>query len=339
MRKDRGELLRRLESVTAGLASREAVEQSSCFVFVGGRVHTFNDEVSCSAPCDIGFDGAIAAKPLLDLLGKMTEQEIDVSLNEEGSELVVKGKRRRAGITLDNKITLPISSVEQPEEWSPIGPEFGEGVAVAKQCAGNDPNSFHLTCIHVTPEFVEACDNFHLARYPVETGVSENCLVKADSLRDITGLGMTDISETTSWLHFKNASELVYSVRRELMDYEELDDILDVDGEPTTLPGGLAEAVDKASVFSGDNAESNAESSAIFVTLKPKQLSIKGVGSSGWYEERKTVKWEGEPMSFSIPPKLLIDVSEKSQDCFIAPGRLKVDGGSFTYVTCLGAVE
>jgi hypothetical protein len=61
-------LLQQLESVQAGLSSREIIEQSSCFVFKDGNVVTFNDEVSCSRPCELGsFTGAVQAAPLLSI--------------------------------------------------------------------------------------------------------------------------------------------------------------------------------------------------------------------------------------------------------------------------------
>ncbi len=332
MKIDRAELLRKLEAVAPGLATKEAVEQSSCFVFTGGRVVTFNDEIACGIDCDLGFTGAVAARPLLDLLAKMSETEIDVEATE--TELIVKGKRRRAGITMEAQITLPIASVEQPGDWVDMDPEFADAIGVVQHCASKDTNNFHLTCVHVTPTCVEACDNFQLARYPLATGVAEACLVKRDSVKHVTGLGMTEVSETKTWLHFRNPTGLTLAVRRELGDFESLDAFIETDGVRCTLPGGLAEAVDKAEIFSAESSENN----IVTIELKPGQLRLRGMGATGWYEERKDVKWDNEPMSFNMAPKLLVDITTRTNDCFIAPGRLKIDGGKFTYVTCLGAV-
>lgn len=333
MRLNREELLRKLEAVSPGLAVKEAVEQSSCFAFRDGRVVTFNDEIACSMECVAGFEGAVAAKPLLELLNKMVETEVDVSIG--GAELLVKGKRRRAGITLETNITLPVGVVEPPTEWVDIDPEFSEAVNVVQHCASSDSNQFHLTCLHITPEFVEACDNFQVARYPVHTGLAAPCLAKRDSLRHIVGLGMTEVSETKAWLHFRNPAGLVFSVRREVHDFEDLARILDVNGITTTLPGGLAEAVEKAQIFSSENAENN----VVIVELRVGQLRLRGIGASGWYEERKNVQWGGEPLSFTMAPKLLLEIVSRTNDCVIAPGRLKIDGGKFIYVTCLGKVD
>ncbi len=332
MKHDREELLRKLEAVAPGLAVKEAVEQSSCFVFQKKRVITFNDEIACSTACDIGFEGAVAARPLIDLLAKLAEKEVDLEATD--TELIVKGKRRRAGITREASITLPVGVVEPPVKWVEIDPEFTDAIGVVQHCAGKDPNNFALTCIHVTPDHVEACDNFQICRYPIATGVAAPCLVKRDSIKHIAGLGMTEVSETKTWIHYRNPSELVFSVRREVSDFQDLSKILDMDGTPTTLPGGLAEAVAKAEIFSAQNAENN----VVIVELRADQLRIRGVGVSGWYEERKEVKWRGDPFSFTIDPKLLLEIVSRANDCIITPGRLKIDGGKFTYVTCLGKV-
>jgi hypothetical protein len=330
MRVEREALLRKLEAVAPGLATKEAVQQSSCFVFRDGKVVTFNDEIACSIACDLGLTGAVAAKPLLELLQKLAEKEVDLTIGENEAELLVKGKGRRAGITLEKEITLPTAAIDYSDEWQKLSPEFCDAVAVVQRCAGKDPNNFHLMCVHITPTAVEACDNYQLARYPVKTPV-DACLVKRDSIKHVTGLGVTEVAQTKTWLHFRNPTGLVFSVRRETGDFVELDAVLATEGTPTTLPGGLAEAVEKAEIFSSENSENN----MVKLTLKNNQLRIEGMGASGWFEERKDVKWNGEALSFKIDPKMLVEITTKTNDCQIAPGKLRVDGGKFTSVTCL----
>src|SRR5690606_29759183 len=102
IRVNREEVLRVLESVTPGLASREIIQQSTCLVFEDDRVFTFNDEVGCSRESPIkGFTGAIKAKPLLDLFSKMPEDELGVEWN--GKEIQVHGKKRKSGIRVENE--------------------------------------------------------------------------------------------------------------------------------------------------------------------------------------------------------------------------------------------
>jgi len=334
METDREALLRCLQSVAPGLAVREAVEQSSCFVFREGRVITFNDEVACSNECVTGFEGAVAAKPLVALLERMAEKTI--VLEARGAELLVKGKRRRAGITFENDIRLPIGAVEQPESWRTIGPEFAEAVSVVAKCAIKDPNSFALTCIHMNSKFIEACDNLQACRYPVKTGIQKgkDCLVKADCLKHIVGLGMTEVSETQVWVHYRNPSGLVVSMRRQDGDYQDISGILTVpeNAHVTSWPGGLAEAVGRAEIFS---AEQSDETNVIIIELRHNEMRMRGQGALGWYEERKQVGWKGKAIAFTIEPNLLLEIVSKTNECIIEDDRMIVSG-AFTYVTCLG---
>jgi hypothetical protein len=69
-------------------------------------------------------------------------------------------------------------------------------------------------CINLTPRFVEAWDNFQIARYKIKTGLTEPVLVRQSSIKHVVSLGMTETAETQGWLHFKNPNGLVLSCRR-----------------------------------------------------------------------------------------------------------------------------
>lgn len=331
MRVSRDVLLRTLEAVSPGLSPREIIEQSSCFVFKDGKVITFNDEIACQKDSPLtDVAGAVQADPLLTLLRKLQEEELDIEQTE--SELIVKGKGRRAGIRMEKDVLLPVDTVEQPNEWKALDTDFGTAIGTVKECAGKDDSQFILTCVHITPTFVEACDNFQLVRYPIETSVQADALLRKSSISAVTGLDMTEFSESAAWLHFRNPAGLIVSCRRYLEDYPDLGNILEVNGDSLVLPGGLAEAAEKADIFSSVNSESN----NLTIELKPGKLLIEGRGPSGWFQERKPIVYEGSELRFMIAPKLLIEITKRSNECKVAPGRLIVDNGKFRFVGCLG---
>lgn len=339
MRVSREDLLNNLESVLPGLSKREIVEQSSCFVFTDGRVMTYNDEIACSHKNNLDIEGAVQAEPLLAILRKLAEDEIDFTESE--GELRFKGQKRQGGVRMEQEVLLPIETVEQPEKWRPLPSEFSEGVALVERCAGKDESNFSVTCVHIYPKWVEAYDNLQVARYKMKTGVKEPTLVRRNSIKHIHALDMTEFSESPSWLHFKNPAGLVLSCRRYMRD--ELDaagmlnvsDILKFTGEKTILPKGLADAAEKAEIFSSDNSDEN----LVTVDLKRGKLRITGRGVSGWYQETKSVKYDGRSLTFRIDPKLLGEITNRHNECEITKERLKVDSKKFVYVTCLGADE
>jgi DNA polymerase III sliding clamp (beta) subunit (PCNA family) len=339
MKVNREELLKQLESVTAGLSTRETVEQSSCFVFKNKRAITYNDEMACSIDCCLDVEGAIQAMPLLNILRKLKEDDLIITV--DNNELHIKGKKRWAGIRLEKEIQLPIDSVEEPGKWKTLPEKFTEGLAIVEQCAGKEEAFFYVTCIHICPDYIEACDNHQLSRYYMETGVKEPTLVKRDSLKHLIALDMTKFSMTAAWMHFKNPAGLMISCRRySEEEYPNTGKELKHEGEKIILPKGLKEAAERAQVFSSENPESD----VISVKIRPGKIKVEGIGVSGWFRESKKVKYNGESLSFTITPKLLMELVQHHNECQILEKqtekrnikRLIVIGENFKYVTCLG---
>ena len=72
MKINKVELQEALEKVKPGLASRELIEQSTSFAFMGDRVVTYNDEISISHPVkNLDVTGAVKAQTLYAFLNKI----------------------------------------------------------------------------------------------------------------------------------------------------------------------------------------------------------------------------------------------------------------------------
>jgi hypothetical protein len=336
MRVNKGEFLQVLESVQPGLTTRDVLEQSACFAFKDGHVYTFNDEVSCRRESPIKIEGAVQALPLLAVLRKMPEEEIDLEI--EDGEFLVKGKRKKrvAGIQMQSEVKLAYDKVDMPEEWKKLPEDFSDAIWTAQQCVGKDESQYENTCVHLTRKFIEACDCLQAIRYKIKTPIEVPILVRGASIRHIHALGMTEMAETEQWIHFQNPSGLIVSCRRDVQDYESLDSILSQENaHPITLPKGLAEASDRAEIFSSENVDEN----EVVVELRPGKLRVMGQGVSGWYKEVKTIKYDGDPVEFLISPKLLIEITKQHNDCTISADKLRVDTGKFVYVAALGKIE
>ena len=337
MKINREELIRRLESVAPGLAQRETLEQSNCYVFYHGDVHTLNDEVYCRCPSglDPKAKAAVPAAKLLEQLGKWQEEEIDLDFQD--AELLITGKNQKAGVRLEKEIALPIKSVEKPTEWRSLPAAFAEAVGIVGQCAAKQNEDFKKTCINLHPKWVEAWDIHQFARYEMKTGLKEAVLVRQQSIQHVVTLGMTRFSETEGWLHFKNPNGLQLSCRRYVDEFpsDDLTKYLDVHGTKAQLPKGLADAADKAAVFTTE-----AEVDLVRVKLKPGRAWIKGVGVSGWYERGPMrVTYDGPRIEFLIAPKLLGEIVTKHPEVQIVSDRMMASGGAWRLVAYLEPVE
>jgi hypothetical protein len=151
---------------------------------------------------------------------------------------------------MDQEVSLPVEGIEDPKEWIKLPEGFLDAVGIAQQCASTNESEFVLTCVHLHPKWIEACDQFQIVRYPIKTGLKESTLIRRSSLKSVVGMDVVELSQTENWLHFRNPSGLLISCRRYSQTYPILDAFLDVKGAETTLPKGLESAIDKAQIFS-----------------------------------------------------------------------------------------
>jgi len=339
MRINREEFLKQLESVLPGLSAKEIIEQSSCFVFKDKTVNTYNDEIACSQESLLQIEGAVPAMPFISILRKLKEDELEISAgeNNKGTTLLIKAKRKQAGINMEQDILLPIEAIDNPGKWKKLPDNFADAIAIVQPCAGSNEAQFVMTCVHITPKWIEACDNHQVSRFMIETDVSKSLLIRTESIKHIVSLDMSEFSETKHWIHFRNSNGLILSCRHWIDEYpsNDITKILKVNGESLSLPKGLKESVEKAEIFSSENVNAN----DVIVNIKKGKFKITGKGVSGWFTEIKKSKYDGNSLQFTIPPKLLVELVQKHNECEVTENRLKVKGGKFVYVTVLGRIE
>jgi hypothetical protein len=237
-------------------------------------------------------------------------------------------------VFMEAEIHLPYAMIERPADdaWRELAPEFGDGVGIVHACAGTDDTNYVLTCVHITPDFLEANDRYQVARYPFASPVSENILVRAKSLASVIHIGANAIAETPSFLHFRNPAGLMVSCLRYLEVYgqDHLNGTFSKEGAVSIqLPANMSEILGTTDIFTKKNTLGN----HVRVALSPQQLMITGNGAYGFHQERRDVAYAGPPMEFLLDPALLLEVAKKSNDCFVVPGRLLVETAKFKYVT------
>lgn len=331
---NREKFLGALEAVMPGINKREVIEQSSCFVFKDKRVITFNDETACFMPVGITLTGAVQAQILLDLLRRTDAEEITVLTEEgkEGREFVVKSKRGRAGFRFEAEVVLPVDKIEIPAKFSDLPSDFMEALNLVQHSASTDESLFAITCIHIAPKFIEATDRVQVARYPLNTGVTESLLIRKTAISPIIQCGMTQYHVAKEWLWLRNPLGLIVAIRRHTDSFVNLTPVLSLEaGKPLTLPASLGEIVERASIFSKESATED----MLTVQLEPGKLRIKAVGASGWYKEHRKIDYTGPSIEFIVPPNLLTAIAKRGSECEVTRDKLKVGSGKFTYITCL----
>jgi hypothetical protein len=331
----REELLAVLQAAEAGLSRNEKLEQSTCFVFQSGRVHTFNEEVAVRAKSGFppGFTGAIQSGTLLAFLKKIPERKVRVQTKGDG-ELVMAVNGKGSKFRYAEKIQLPLDSVEtaKKDDWRPLPANFGEAISIVQECTGKDESKTAMSCVHLTPTHVESFEKFQATRYKIKLPIDSDFLVKPKGLKHVVALDCTKVAVGQEWVHFKNDAGIYISCRRYDEPFPDLQPALDMDGGQTVeLPDGLEAAIDRAEVFSKENADEN----HLLVVLEDGLLKLEAIGMTGRYWEDASVKYDGDPLAFLIAPKMLQEVVKRSNKVKVTSEKLRVRGPGWAYVTSL----
>jgi hypothetical protein len=330
-------LLDELRTVQAGLSLKETVEQSTCFVFRKGHVYTYNDDVACRGPCCLNITGAVNARKMVDMLTKWPDEQIEFTRHT--GRLQFRGKGKRGYFITQDKITLPIRDVERPSKWHTLPKGFIAGVELVQECACRAAESPHLSCIHFTPNYLEACDGVQAGRVEVALGKTfrKPVLVRAAAMRFVSGCvtPVRKIGETTNWVHFRNKNGLVLSCHKCIESYptHDLSTIFATRGQSITLPDGLRELVVRSQVFLDDE-----KTNWLDVKITSTHIQVTGRGEYGTQTERKKIKHSGRglrPISFCINPRLLRNLTNIHDECEISEKVLHIRRGEFQYITSL----
>jgi len=326
---NRAKFLTLLSEASIGLSKQEILEQSNCFVFTNDQIITFNDEIYSSVKSPLDFDAIVPAKDLLKIMAKIPDELLDISL--DGGEIIIKASRRKAGLSVSSEIHLPFEAVPVPGKWSKLPPGCQDYMIQASQVCESDNSQYKTTCVHVTPDMIQACDNSRLFRAELkETGFQDEILIPAASIHQIKDLKLKEVSLGDGWVHFNTYSGQILSIRCSHESFHQgLDELLKIDGDELKLPGNLADMIDRAEVMNED------KTSEMNITIKDNLLILSSRKDGAWYKEKKKIKYTGPLLNFNVNPKFMVDVLKRNHKVTVDLHKMKLESEGIQFVVSL----
>lgn len=325
-------LLKALQLVKPGLASKEMIEQSTSFAFMDNRIVTYNDEISISHPIpDLGIQGAIKADKLYGFLDKLTKDEIEIQ--SDGNQLIVKSGRSKAGLAIQQEIRLPLEEIPEVDKWTPVPDKLLDALKFTVLSCSNDMSRPILTCVHVNKKGrVESCDNYRMSVYELGTELPDTFLIPADSVKELIKFKPDQMAVTEAWAHFKTEAGTVFSCRIFNDTYPDISPLLDVQGVDIQLPKSLDKVLDRASIFS---KQDHLLDEQIQVTLAANRLKVRAESDASWFEETTNVKYAGEPVTIGIHPTMLRQIIQQTKTSVLGTHGIKFQGPDWCHVIAL----
>ena len=337
MKVDRKHLLEVLQTVQPGLAGKEIIELSTSFIFMEGRVLTYNDKVSISRPIDVDFEGVVVAKEFVKLLEKLKDEEVDISIDK--AHLIVKGKKNKAGINIEKSTNIDeiLDVLGKVKKWSALPATFVEGLSYCLSSVGKDMTRALLTCIHCNGNKMMSSDDVRITVFDLgEHADIEALNVPSEAAEGLRSFSPLKYATTKGWAHFKAENDAVFSCRLLTGEYAADKTMKYVEkaaeGEKFALPQGLSEALDRAGIFSTGVEIKTANDNRVRLTLADGNVTIKGEGNAGWFEETSRVRYKGDPLEFDVNPTFLQQILSHTNEVTINNRTLRFETDDFIHV-------
>lgn len=336
MKIKRIELVEALEAVKPGLASKELVEQSTCFVFSDGLLLTYNDSiaVSVNSPLPDEIVGAVPAQEFYAFITKLSDDEIDIALSD--GKMTIKGKKSTAQIAFNTSVVLPLDELGDIDKvtWNTLPAGFVDGIKFCLFSVSKNMATPALTALHFADHFVESCDNFRATQYNMGTDhtFKDDVLVPASMIKEVIAYSPKAYALTKHWVHFTTAGDAVISCRTLNEKYPEVAPILDVKGDTVVFPAGMAAALDRADVF----AETEADARWCTVTIEPNRLTVEATSPTGSVVEELEVEYSGTVCrTFMVQCSCLQQILKALPSAVIGDTKIRFAGASFVHIIAL----
>lgn len=337
---NRMEVLSRIENAMLAVMAAPILVQSDTIVFEGGELISFSGEILTRQPSPFGekITGAILAGDLLEVFKRFPDDVLRVESKE--GELIVRGKKRMAGLRMMEEILLPYKNVPDPGKFYSFSDKLIPHMLSASGACGKDETKPKITHVHITENIVEAVDGFQYFRASFQTGLKREVQIHHAIIKSLSKYPLKEASVSEEgWIHFKtDGGDLRISCVCNTSDYfseEVFENMLKQDGVEVELPENMEEILSRAEIMNPSIAATGKADSRVEISLGENRLTILTEKENGWFKERKEVLYSGPEFTFCINPAFLHTMISKNLKMIVNDQIARIERDDIHFISAL----
>jgi DNA polymerase III sliding clamp (beta) subunit (PCNA family) len=332
---NRKQLISILNIAKLGVASKEVMEHSTAFCFDNDKIRTYNDLIAVTISYKSDIVTAIPSKEFLEILSKIPDEEIDITLEE--NRLSIKGdKERKTTLNVSEDIKIPIIEVDKKAVWYDLPENFIETI---KFCSfSTSKNSVYRPVfmgLYVNDNEIISCDMLRATIKKMNKKVEKDFLLPAYVVKQVSMFLPIQYTLDDTWIHFRNSNKALMSIRcidsDEKYPMEETKEFFNVTGDKITFPKEFKGMLERVSILAGEDAERD---KFIVLELKKNKITCKGESEKGNIIEPVRVRYAGREMKIVTNPIFLLDILNHL-DIVTIGEKLLFEGNNFKHIICL----
>ena len=339
MKIKQSELVKILDFLKPGVASKEIVEQSTYVVFDKHAISSFNDIVFAAVPLpDLDFVAAVLAAPFMDIVRKLPAGVLTLSLKDD--KLRLRSSKTTVTINIVQEMNRDISDIPTDVPWKKVPRGFIDSLYMCATATARTFATPVLTAVHMTGNVMEGCDNFRAARVAFKKSVfgKDSILLpnKVLAAGNWKSYKFTEFGFVDGWFCIRTEDKWT-SVCRTYPggEYPNVAGLFeDLEGKDVEFPLDLKDALERSDAVVGTSH--NITQGNVFVLMEKTTLTLTGDGDFGRIVEKVSCKNVGKrSIAFSVSPVALLDILERTNTATVAVGRILFIVDDLEYMACL----
>lgn len=315
-----GEVNDALNTILPGL------EKGGFVYFTGDNLVAGNDQLIVHSPLKTDFVGGVNADDFIKLMKSI--EMTDMAMEKVNNDLVIDSGNVAGGlhmVDLGTSFSLP-----EDCEWEKLPKDFVGALKLCAFSASNDQTMGLLTCINVAGKKVYSSDNFRASKYTFQEELANSFMV-TKSIIGLVKFEPVMVCQDNSFVHFKLAKGGVFSCRKAVGSYPDVDELFEVTGDNFVLPVELKDAV-KSVEFLADNENPFDR----FVTIKSEdgRLTVHAENERGWTIHALEGDFSHD-VNFKINPIFLHEILKTTTELTLGSDKALFETDNFKHVMAL----
>jgi DNA polymerase III sliding clamp (beta) subunit (PCNA family) len=337
MKVNREQMLNVLAKVKPGLAKKEVIEEMGNFFFTGDFVAAYNGQVCVIHDQTTDFKGSVPADTLYKLLSKVTDDEIEITVEDDKMKLKSPSLNSELSMVLQSEIEEVIKAIDSNNQeigWKDVPKDFADGAALCAFSASKDDTLGTLTCVMVRGDMLYSCDNIRTSKYKMEANMAERLFIKASTIKELVDYKLTKYKETEAWIIFWDEGSIIFCVRKIIGEYPDVEQLyqMEYDKGEIPIPATLKKSIDVVSLaIDGDSIIDK----SVIVKIESGVITCRGRNAKGFIEHKTPVEYAGEPFTFRINPLFLYQVTDKASTLHVGGVAVMLVSDNFKHVLSL----
>lgn len=339
----KSKLIKSLDLVKPAVGAKDNNMQQDCFVFHGGGVLAFNDDVCASTVLHETMEGlddfAVQAKEFYALISKLAAEEIEIELKDDC--LKIGAGRANCKFKVQREIKMPLDDLlDWGGKGAKVPDHLNHAMSLVVPACGKDMTKPLTTCVYLSENTILATDNYCAARYCFDDKFQwqQPLYLPAATARLLSGYELASYTmKKDSWIRFATKDEDCTIDCRSYykgQPFADVHGLFEQQGETLILPSKLAGALERAGVFvkSVDTSATAADDPFVRVLVESNRITISGKGSVGEYSESIRTDYTGKTRSFTINASLLMRALKEEYDCELCGHFMYLYNDNYGYV-------